>query len=158
MRRTTLAGLGWITLGAFTLNAQDSTRAPLGPADKNPVVARVIGIVPGAGHMYAGETRRGLAYMGGTVGVFLLGTTLFVTECVVSFGARCEEESITDDVTVLATLGVWAWSIYDAGRAAHRTNARRRSRVSLMLTPARSISPHGASGRGLEIGLSLAVY
>jgi hypothetical protein len=119
------------------------------------MTARVIGIVPGAGHIYAGETMRGLGYLGATVGIIVIGGTLMAAECVGSLGESCEDSS-TEDVATVAALGVWAWSIYDAGRAAHRTNAKRRLRVSLIVAPVRSTLARGADGRALKLGLSLA--
>ena len=141
MRR--LIPLCCLMLGATPVAAQDTARAEVAGA-KSPMAARVIGIVPGAGHIYAGETGRGFAYMGGTLGLMMLGTSAILAECiaeVVDMGERCDSSN-TADIFAGAVLGLWGWSIYDAGRAAHRTNAKRRSmRVSMGLVPAPGSHP-----------------
>jgi hypothetical protein len=154
MLRTLFAPVVVLTLATTTLGAQDTARVAATGA-KSPMTARVIGIVPGAGHIYAGETMRGLGYLGATAGIIVLGGTLLAAECVGSLGESCENSN-TEDVATVAALGVWAWSIYDAGRAAHRTNAKRRLRVSLIVAPVRSTLARGADGRALDLGLSLA--
>ena len=152
------AVLGVLMLGAPDVRAQDAVRAAAA-REKSPAAARIIGVFPGAGHIYAGETGRGLAYMGGTLGILVIGATAMVAECyaeLLGAGERCDSSN-TDDIAAVAVLGLWGWSIYDAGRAAHRTNAKRRQgRVSLIVVPARSTpaAAHGASR--LKVGLSLA--
>ena len=149
MHRTILLLIVTVLLRTSAASAQDTLRTTAGV--KSPAAARMIGIVPGAGHIYAGETKRGLTYLGGTIGVFLLGATLWATECVGSLGEQCEEsDAVSDDIAVIATLGLWGWSIYDAGRAAHRTNAKRHVKVSLIFTP-----QSGGHGRGAGIGLAV---
>jgi hypothetical protein len=146
-----------LVLGATALDAQDTVRATVAK-DKSPTTARVIGIVPGAGHMYAGETTRGFAYMGGTLGVLALGTMMLAAECFSSLGVEenCHSSG-TETVVTAAVLGLWGWSIYDAGRAAHRTNARRRLRVSLIVAPVRSIQARARDSRAVTLGLSVAM-
>lgn len=159
MRRTTFHVVAFLVLGAPSLAAQDSAHVATA-ADKSPAAARVIGILPGAGHIYAGETGRGLAYMGGTVGVFLIGAAAMLAECyddLLGTEQDCESSS-TGDIAAAATLALWGWSIYDAGRAAHRTNAKRRlTRASLIVAPSRSGSPARRVSRGVSLGLSLAL-
>jgi TM2 domain-containing membrane protein YozV len=154
MVRTLFAPVFVLTLAATTLTAQDTARVAA-TGEKSPMTARVIGIVPGAGHIYAGETMRGLGYLAATAGIIVIGGTLLAAECVGSLGESCENSN-TDDVATVAALGVWAWSIYDAGRAAHRTNARRRLRTSLIVAPVTLTSTRGADRRVLKLGLSLA--
>lgn len=157
MRRTMLVLLAASTLGAPRLDAQDSARVAA-TGDKSPMAARVIGIIPGAGHMYAGETGRGLAYMGGTVGIFLIGATAMLADCyddLLGTEDNCESSN-TGDFAAAAVLAFWGWSIYDAGRAAHRTNAKRRQmRVSLILAPRMPTSSATRGGRGVTVGLSV---
>lgn len=102
---------------------------------KSPTAARLIGIIPGAGHVYAGEPKRGLMFFGGTVGVAALGTLLLATDCLDDAGSGddCTDTS-TDVIVAAATLGVWGWSIYDAGNAARRTNASRSIRVGSLVS------------------------
>lgn len=68
-------------------------------------------------------------------------------------GLDCFDESSEDGchgraiVALVGGLGTWGWSVYDAGRAAERTNARRRLRVSVFVG-------QGAQG-SLSVGASL---
>lgn len=155
MRRVVIV-LALFLFGATTVAAQPvAVRGQ--PHEKSPTVARVIGIVPGAGHMYAGETGRGLLYMGGTAGLFVVGAAAMLGECMASVGPQEDCGNTTGNVVTAAILGLWGWSIYDAGRAAHRTNARLRvSHVSLALVPGDA----GVSGRRsarATLGVSLAL-
>jgi hypothetical protein len=154
MLRTVCAPLLALVLAATTLRSQDTARvAPPGPGAKSPTTARVIGIVPGAGHLYAGETRRGLTYFGATVGTFMLAGLMLGADCI---GQENCDESIEPTLVLLAAFGQWGWSIYDAGRAAERANARRRwSRVSLIVAPGRPTVAGETKGQGLKLGLSL---
>lgn len=154
VRRFTLAPIAALLLAATTLPAQDTARA-VTAGDKSPMAARVIGILPGAGHIYAGETTRGFAFMGGMLGVGVLGTLMFIGECIGAIGETCGSKS-TENLVTAAIFGVWGWSIYDAGLAAHRTNARRRYRVSLIIGPVRSTAAHAPRGRTLKLGLAVA--
>lgn len=157
MRRF-ITALSLVTLGATTLAAQDAASEGA-PAEKSALAARVLGIVPGGGHMYAGETRRGFAFLGGTVGLLLLGTTALLAECigeVGGYGERCDSSN-TDDVFAAAVVGLWGWSLYDAGRAAQRTNAKRRLlRVSMGLAP---VTHSGLSRRldGTAVTLTFSI-
>ena len=119
---------------------------------KSPTAARIMGIIPGAGHMYAGETGRGFAYLGGVVGLVVVGGAVLVADCVgdlYSSGSDDCSSSASEDVLAVAVVGLWAWSIYDAGRAAHRTNEKNGLRTSLIIAPDRA--------RGVRVGLSFAV-
>jgi hypothetical protein len=153
MLRTLFVSVLALTLVASALRAQDTARVA-SAGDKSPIAARVIGVILGAGHVYAGEPLRGLAYLGGTAGIIVIGSMVLVAECIGSFGESCEDSS-TPDVVTAAALGFWGWTIYDAGRAAHRTNAKRRLRVSLIVAPARSTLTRGGEGRALKLGLSV---
>jgi hypothetical protein len=157
MCRTMRAVLTLLTLAAPSVAAQDSARVAT-PGDKSPTTARVVAIVPGAGHMYAGETGRGLAYMGGMLAVLALGTVAMAGECYGDLlgGQQTCQSSNTGDVAVAAVFALWGWSIYDAGRAAHRTNAKRRPlRVSLIVAPASWTSGRPRDRYGVKVGLSL---
>ena len=108
--------------------------------EKSPMLARVIGVVPGAGHVYAGEPDRGLVYFVATLGIAIVGGNVS--------DAQCSEEPYSDEycssttldiLTAAAVAGVWGWSIVDAGRAARRTNARR-LRVTGMLVERTSLA------------------
>ena len=152
MRRLLPLSLALVMFGASPLAAQGST-----PHAKSPTTARLIGIIPGAGHMYAGETAHGLSYLGG-VGLALFGTIALTEGCLVeprtasqSCGTRGPSDA--QRAVIIAGLGLWGWSIYDAGRAANRANAARGLRTSLIVAPERSWA-HGHPGRAVRIGLS----
>ena len=163
MRRMLIVPTAALILGTATLHAQGiAGRAPL-PAPsvmeaKSPTTARIIGIRPGAGHMYAGETGRGFAYLGGTVGILLVGTLVLAANCtyvVATAEEDCGSSGLETAVTV-AALGFYGWSIYDAGRAAQRTNARNGLRASLILAPVQLPRSATRDGRGVKLGISFA--
>ncbi len=142
-----------LVLTATNLHAQDTARVAA-PSVKSPTTARVIGIIPGAGHAYAGEPLRGLAHFGATAGIFMLAGLMFASDCI--GGENCGESS-EPALMMVAGFGYWGWTIYDAGRAAERTNARRRPlRVSLIATPVRPTIASVNEARRLKLGLSVA--
>ncbi len=126
--------------------------------------ARALALIPGAGHFYADESGRGLGVIGGMTGLVVAMSFLALGDCLADAfdgsSNRCEKASTAEDVATVAFLGVWAWSIYDAGHAARRTNARRTSarrsaasfRVGLGHTYA---TANGRQRRGVRLGLSL---
>ena len=103
---------------------------------KDPRLARALAILPGAGHLYAGERGRAGAVFGTVVGILVLGGTISddAVECP---GEEYSDEYCTsptlDVLTYTAALGVLGWSMWDAGRAAQRTNARRLRRAGVVL-------------------------
>jgi hypothetical protein len=106
--------------------------------------------------MYAAEGGHGFAYLGGMAGLLFIGTRSTVNSCDASviFG-DCAPHPFPAPV-VVAMAGLWAWSIYDAGRAAHRTNQKRTGLVSAFVEPT-FIPAHG-NGRdraGVRLGLSI---
>ena len=127
-----------------------------GSSFKSPTTARLIGIIPGAGHMYAGETKRGFGYVGGLIALGVIGGTMVALDCGNDvYDAGCKS-SAEENLLTAAVIGVWGWSIYDAGRAAQRTNAKQGLlRTSLILAPQRSRGVAGG-GRGVRLGLSIA--
>ena len=128
--------------------------APSTAGMKRPGVARALASIPGGGPVYAGAPTRGLAFVGGMAGVLALGTVMIAGQCVAQLGNddpnqsdRCGTPLLVNSV-VVAFYGVWGWSIYDAGRTAQRTNARRRRQASLILAP-------GARPRGVRFGIRI---
>jgi len=162
MRRMLPLSLAVLLLGAVPLAAQGGkppiavTNQGVGKA-KSPTAARFIGIIPGAGHVYAGETSRGLAYFGGIVALGLVGGMALAVDCLDELAEPSDScgSKTGENLLTAAILGVWGWSIYDAGRAAERTNRAHGLRTALILAPARS-SGVGHGGRGVKIGLSFA--
>src|SRR3982751_4883988 len=81
MPRAPLLVIALALVGALEARGQDTQ--PASPSrEKSATAARIIGIIPGAGHMYAGEPGRGFAYMGGTLGILLVGSVAVATDCV----------------------------------------------------------------------------
>jgi hypothetical protein len=156
MRRTAFLPMVALVLSATNLGAQITATAT---ERKSPTTARLIGVVPGAGHVYAGETRRGLAYLGGTAGLLVLGGVVLAAGCMAEGLANASDPDcpspVVENVFVGAVLGLWGWSIYDAGRAAHRTNARRGLRASLIVAPTRSPASNRRDRSAVRLGLSV---
>ncbi len=152
MRRALLAPVVALVLAAAPLAAQETTCLDAG--DKSPTTARVVGILPGAGHIYACEFMHGIAYFIVTTGFIGLGAGAAALDCLSTLSDdRCGRQA---DVALVAAIGVWAWSIYDAGRAAQRTNAKRRQqRVSPIVTPVGPKRTGEGSRRALKVGLSV---
>jgi hypothetical protein len=122
-------------------------------ASKSPSTARVIGIIPGAGHMYAGEVGRGFLYLGGTLGLVLVAGYAHLSDCFMTDQPGCGgSPEVT--VSLIAAGGLWIWSIADAGRAARRTNAKRAA-SSLILEPTRIAAAHGGDHTGVRLGLRI---
>ena len=159
MPRMLLALAVALAFSAAGLDAQVTEgAAPAGPRParaKSPTAARIIGVIPGAGHIYAGETGRGIAFVGGMVGVLALGGMLLAADCV---GQALNQDTCSGEspLVTIPFFGVWAWSIVDAGRAAGRTNAERGLSASLMLVPTRSSSVPGRPTRRVELALAFS--
>jgi hypothetical protein len=134
----------------------DTTAPPL----KSPTAARVIGIIPGAGHMYAGEVGRGFLYLGGTLGILLAGALLSAAECTADLLSNTPDcgSTTAETVSLIAAGGLWVWSIVDAGRAARRTNAKRAASVSLLIEPTRSPAALGADRTAVRLGLQITTW
>ena len=123
---------------------------------RSPLRARVIGLVPGLGHVYAGSPARGGAFLGGMFAVLLVGGSIS--------DAQCEDPQYTDEycssetldiVTAVAAGGVWAWSIADAGWTAERANRRGLGRVEVVVRP--SAMPRADGSRTLALSTALVL-
>ena len=77
---------------------------------RDPLIAGFLGVLPGVGHVYAGETGRGLAVAG-----VWLGSGL------VMFGGA--DRAVTS-VAAVVNIATYVFSIADAALAAERFNAR----------------------------------
>jgi hypothetical protein len=150
------------------LPAQDTTQAtPDSTVSKppglyrNPNRARVFGIlIPGAGHIYAGEYLRGILAYEGTVGGIGSGVLIFmVNKCTFAFfspttcnpGREWPHQALG---IAIVGMGIWEWvsSARDAPHAAERANARHNARSSAV-TP--FIAPFSGPANVSEIGVSL---
>lgn len=154
-----------------TAHAQDSARvggdsgtAAVGTAAapyRDPRRARRLGaVLPGAGHVYAGEYFRGYRAWVGTVAGLVMGPAVYnLDNCTFSFlsAEPCDPgPRWPSRVVGVATVGLGAWmwvsSARDAPRAAERANARHRrrsARVVPLLEPA--ARPGGAWRAGAAV-------
>jgi len=164
--RSLLALVG-LPLLVATADAQDTVATVPSPAPvlvetpRSPTTARLLAIIPSAGHIYAGETGTGLAYLGGMVGVVVIGAVAAFGDCLDDLGTLtppepeggCSSTNTIENITVAAFYGIWGWSIFDAGRAARRSNVRRGFTATAFVAPA---PPTGSPRRsGIRLGLTL---
>ena len=169
-------GLAALTLAivAPAAQAQDAAGAPRAlssseaSAFKRKPVAVALAIVPGGGHFYAGERRRGAL----TLTAFTLGTILLANagasgntpcppptaagdEAIGGGAGPCGEQgrSIHIGLAGLAmTAGSWLYSVLDAAPAAGRAN--RRNGLSARIAqraPFLSLQPEGSAVVGLPL-------
>jgi hypothetical protein len=135
---TLLIAGAWCT----PLLAQDSSRAgPLAQSPpqtlyRKPTTARTLGIlVPGGGHVYAGEYLRGFLYYERTVASVGAGVLVYnLDRCITRlFDVDCDPGdpwAFRAAGILLVGLGAVSWvaSVIDAPRAAERANERHRER------------------------------
>jgi hypothetical protein len=103
--------------------------------DRNPATASVLGaLLPGAGHIYAGEPLRGAGFFLVSAGFIAEGFySRNNTDCPV-FSGFCDQQARTRDLRRLSVfpiaLGVIAWigGAIDAPRAVRRERARKKER------------------------------
>ena len=136
-----------------TVTTPDSTLPRATSLYRDPHRALILGsLIPGAGHIYAGEYWHGVLNYGGTVGTIGVGVmTFLVDKCMLSFlsTTRCDSGPQWPHqvlgVTVVG-LGVWGWisSARDAAHAAERANERHRRKMA----QARPILAVPAGSRG----------
>ena len=77
---------------------------------KSPLLAALLGVVPGLGHLYAGERRKGLGIMAAVGLMELVGLDLDLSLIGTVLGVPAE----------LGGLGLWIYSVVDAYHAARR--------------------------------------
>jgi hypothetical protein len=150
------------------LGAQDSTRTTgdsAGPTathlHRNPRRALIIGsVIPGAGHIYAGEYWRGFLNYELTVMTLGAGAMVFIVDkCTFTFLSteRCNSgPQWPHQVLGVATvgLGFWQWvkSARDAAHAAERANEKHRRKMArakpIIEAP---VGSHGNWRAGVEI-------
>ena len=147
------------------LLAQDTTLAAPGQTLKpyrDPHKARILGsLIPGAGHIYAGEYLRGYGYYLATVGEVGTGVMVFIIDrCTFSFlsatscnaGPQWPHQALG---IAMVGAGIWSWvsSARDAPRAAQRANARHEARTFLVKP---IIGPGNEPNARLHAGLNLS--
>lgn len=139
----------------------DSTPSSRGTLFRDPQRALVLGsLIPGAGHIYAGEYVRGFVAYEVTVGAVGLGTMIFILDkCTFTFlnAEPCKSGPAWPHqlagITVVG-MGIWMWvsTARDAPRAAERANERHRTR-SRTVTPV--IEPFSGPANSSKVGVSL---
>jgi len=120
MRSTLLVALFLsVAVGAVAQPADSmSTRQAM--LYKDPGTATLVGVlIPGAGHMYAGETAKGLGVMAASAGS--VATGYYFSTCPGVEG-QCSPTFLY--VGIGLHFANWIWSIVDAGDAAQRHNRR----------------------------------
>jgi len=124
----TLALLGLLA-GATLAPGRAEAQAP---RPKNPSTARAIAFfAPGGGHLYAGETAKGLFLLAASAGAATAG---FLTSDVYGWDYTCQTSNCMDPnagpnhTKLYIGLGVagavWLYSLIDAPNAARRANQR----------------------------------
>ena len=157
--RAVLAGsLFYVTTAAAQPSPASTTTQPdtTTSALKSPATARLIGIIPGAGHMYAGEVGRGFLYLGGTLGILLAGVAASADDCLNELFSSEPCGRTAQTVSLIAAGGLWVWSIVDAGRAARRTNTKRAATTSLLLEPTRIPVALGTDRTAVRLGVRVS--
>lgn len=143
LKHVLVATLG-LTLLATSAGAQAG--GGYGVSQKDPGLATVISLfIPGGGHLYAGESRKGATILGVAYGSLIAGAA--TTSC--SFGSGCRTWPIY--VGVLGYLGAWAYGVADASNAARRANTGGFGVYDLR--PEVSSLPDGRLGLGLSARL-----
>jgi hypothetical protein len=156
--RAVLAGF---LLFATTAAAQPSAASSATQADttvaglKSPTIARLLAIVPGAGHMYAGEMEHGLIVATVIPSLVLAGALAGCLSVLFTPDQGHCERSTPVKVSLIAAGGLWAWSIFDAGRAARRTNAKRAASASFFIQPTRIPAAPGDDRIAVRLGVSI---
>jgi hypothetical protein len=79
---------------------------------KSPALAAMLAVVPGLGHLYLGDYRKGVGFMGATGALEFFGFDLDLTAIGAVVGVPME----------LGGVGLWLYSIFDAYHTAKRRN------------------------------------
>ena len=152
------------------LRAQDTTTATSGTPDssstpeshpyRNPRKALILGsLIPGAGHIYAGEYWHGVLNYETTVMTIGMGAMTFIVDnCTFDlFDPNCKPgpewpHQVLGVVVVGLGFRQWILSARDASRAAERANERHRRKMA-QAKPI--IGPAGGSHGGWHAGIEI---
>lgn len=162
MTRLSSVSLLLVILWTVPLGAQDSTAT----ADNSrpdrlhraPGIAQALGVVlPGAGHLYAGEYSRWYFTQVIVVSSLATGEMFLKSEGCTWFGGSCTRSRRRTDRILGAALvgyGAWTWisSARDAPRAAARANerhARKTRKVTLF------VDPVGTGNQAMNVGAAV---
>jgi len=165
--KTHLALVALLVCGA-PLSAQDSAKvseaagAPrTDSVYRDPTAARLFAIVlPGAGHVYAGEYWRGIAIYEGTVASLGMAALVYtIPDCAIFAAEPCHPgPRWPRTVVALAGVGlglyVWVNGVIDAPRAAERANERHRRAQRARVAPL--IQGSAVNGGMLRVGAQVA--
>lgn len=88
-------------------------QGPVARTRKNPLVAVALAIVPGLGHFYLGENKKGIAFLVGVGGLEFFGLDLDLSIIGALIGVPLE----------IGGGSLWVFSIVDAYRTARRLEA-----------------------------------
>jgi hypothetical protein len=102
---------------------------------RDPRAASYWSILPGGGHLYSGEYEKGLALLGGSIGLVTAGhyasrehcTSLTSTDPVTDslrVTSACQRHRGWFAASIVAASGLWLAGIFDAPDSAHRANFR----------------------------------
>ncbi|MGQ0641787.1 MAG: hypothetical protein ACT4P6_13645 [Gemmatimonadaceae bacterium] len=160
MLRTTIG----LLLG-FSLASHAGAQQVRPAGYKDPGTAMVISIVaPGAGHLYAGEAKKGGVLLALGLGGLIVGTALSVGEAYQSVDdlnvERAERAWIPFALGYGTYLATWIYGIVDSRSAAERQNAKLAKPVAWL--GAHHIRPviattHEHGTRTTQIGLQVAL-
>jgi hypothetical protein len=136
------------------------------PFHKSATAATVLSVlVPGAGHLYTGETGKGLALLGIGVGGFAFGAYMWqrnvVDDLVECPTFDCAVTSTSNNSAwayagMLAYLGTWVYGVADAGSSAHRMNERNARSKQLVLFGTAVEPVAGPTQEGFALGLRVS--
>jgi TM2 domain-containing membrane protein YozV len=88
-------------------------QGPVARTRKSPLVAAALAVVPGLGHFYLGENKKGIAYLIGVGGLEFFGFDLDLSIIGALIGVPLE----------IGGGSLWVFSIVDAYRTARRLEA-----------------------------------
>src|SRR5437870_4664999 len=88
-------------------------QGPVARPRKSPLVAAALAVVPGLGHFYLGENKKGIAYLIGVGGLEFFGLDLDLSILGALIGVPLE----------IGGGSLWVFSIVDAYRTARRMEA-----------------------------------
>lgn len=122
---------------------------------KDPNTALLVSVlVPGGGHLYSGETKKGLTILGVGVGGLILGTALSVDSVGCDENLNCDTDANYLPMTAgyLVYLGSWVYGIIGASDSAVRMNAQRGLAVGgVQVQPTIAAQPEGGARVGVEL-------
>ncbi len=93
--------------------ASGSYRGPVARTRKSPLVAAALAVVPGLGHFYLGENKKGIAYLVGVGALEFFGFDLDLSIIGALIGVPLE----------IGGGSLWVFSIVDAYRTARKMEA-----------------------------------